>query len=137
MSNHPAIMHAWRAFSPAFYFFVIHEYFVRVIDIYAVIPWFDIPAHIGGGMTIAYAAAYAATKIFDIQVKKNNWLFHCTFALAITALFAIIWEWYEFLYDVTFGTAYQPSISDIMYDMAFGLLGALVYACWASRQKKA
>jgi hypothetical protein len=47
-------------------------------------------------------------------------------SLGLTAVTAVVWEFLEFLSDVTFGTHMNLGVSDTLSDLLFGLLGALV-----------
>jgi len=53
-------------------------------------------------------------------------------SLGLTAVTAVVWEFLEFLSDIIFGTHMNLGVSDILSDLLFGLLGALVVVAAAA-----
>ena len=125
-----------KAFTPAIVVFLLNEIGMRVFAIYELVPWMDIPFHIAGGMAIAYAALYLSTNLFRIKAAKHSKVFHFLLAVSVTALFATVWEWYEFLYDIAFQAQYQAGIADTMGDMFLGIVGAAFFALSSQFRQK-
>jgi hypothetical protein len=123
-------------FPPAILYFVQYflELFFRIYERY---PSFDIPMHFLGGVTIVLTG----NSLLQIA-QKEKWLVIKNRAITVlllvsfVALFAILWEFHEFLMDTYLGTQTQPSIADTMKDMFLGLLGACVFGIMKIFSKK-
>lgn len=116
-----------KAFYPPalLYFF---QYIVGgVFRVYIIWPAFDIPMHFLGGCAIALTAFFLL-RIASEQgwMKIHSKLVQLIFIVSFVALFATLWEFYEFLTDRYLGTFNQPSIADTMGDMFLGLLGGFI-----------
>lgn len=85
--------------------------------------------HTLGGMSIAAATmqaiAYAKTK--NIVGFIHPFLL-ISFVIAVVALVAVGWEFFEFILDHTLRTNMQPSIADTMGDLLCGLIGGTMVA---------
>lgn len=129
----------------------VHLVMAYVVGIYRAYPSFDIPMHTAGGISIGIAAVLF---IRTLQRKRKlpalPWWFVVLFAVAMTALAATLWEFFEFsadnLYALSrefgfplpgiFGEAFedlgrrslsfQEGLPDTMLDMALGLAGGLL-----------
>lgn len=79
-----------------------------------------------------------SSKTASVQVaglKMNlRFFFQTLFILGLVALFAVLWEFMEFLLDATANTQMQTDITDTMSDLALGLFGGLLVACFCSRK---
>lgn len=85
--------------------------------------------HLLGGMSIAAAAISGMH-----YAKQRQWISFINPYLtvlcivAIVALIAVGWEFFEFILDHTLRTRMQPSVADTMGDLACGLVGGLLIA---------
>ena len=83
--------------------------------------------HFGGGAAIAFVVINIL-KILEeektLSIKRK--LIKAFFIVSMVALAAVLWETYEFFWDLTFGTHFQPSNFDTMKDLVLGLLGGTV-----------
>lgn len=96
---------------------------------YTALWWLDTPMHFLGG------AAIAASSYYFLEDFSRRQKFHAQFKplqililIALTALAAVAWEFFEYALDATVRTAMQASVNDTMKDMAMGLLGAILAA---------
>ncbi|MBI2443720.1 MAG: hypothetical protein HYV42_00565 [Candidatus Magasanikbacteria bacterium] len=88
----------------------------------------DIPLHFLGGLSIACGAR----RVWEVLRRERVLTSSSKLALgyvmvATVALVAVLWEGYEFFWDLTFGTYYQKSNFDTSKDLLLGLAGGLVY----------
>jgi len=102
---------------------------------YFTYPWIDIPMHFLGGMWAVFFLFWIFEK------KKNDYLFTSPkvlsflFALGFAALVGILWEFFEFLFDVFissrgFAYAAQTSSADTMGDLFMDLVGG--FFAWSA-----
>ncbi|MEK6760343.1 MAG: hypothetical protein AABX93_00280 [Nanoarchaeota archaeon] len=85
--------------------------------------WLDIPMHFIGGIAVAYSFLLTLDYLHREKYLKLNKLFLFIFSVSLASLFAVGWEFYEFLTQLFTGIIYQPSIADTMKDLFLGLLG--------------
>ena len=94
---------------------------------------FDIVHHFLGGVWLSAFFFYyfgKRQKLFDVRQSRFATLL---FALGVTALAGVIWEFYEFGMDYFFDLKIMPlrhqnSLADTIGDLFFDLLGGLIYA---------
>lgn len=84
----------------------------------------DTPMHFFGGASIAASSYYLFKHLENKKEFSAIPIVKVLFAIAITGLIAVLWEFSEYGQDLLFHTAMQPSIFDTMKDLAMGLLGA-------------
>jgi hypothetical protein len=112
---------AWAPLA-VFCFYVVAA---KGFNAYILYPWLDMPTHFVGGIAITYffrvGTAHAQEVVGSIPRSIQLVL-----SLGLTAVTAVVWEFLEFLSDVTFGTHMNLGVSDTLSDLLFGLLGALV-----------
>ena len=89
----------------------------------------DMLSHFLGGLSIAYSA-YVGLSLLEkngwITIKKN--ILRAVIIVGAVMTFAVLWEFYEFIYDMLFwGAPMQPSVADTIKDLDMGLIGALVF----------
>ena len=85
--------------------------------------------HFAGGVSIAFGVTNILAVLEEektIFIKRK--LVKAFFIIAIVALAAVLWETYEFFWDLRFGTHFQPSNFDTMKDLILGTLGGTVFA---------
>lgn len=103
----------------------------KVFNAYILFPALDMPTHFFGGMAITYfflaAVAHAQTLVGHVPRPVQLAL-----ALGLTALAAIVWEFFEFLSDLAVGTKMNLGVPDTIADLFFGLFGGLVMICVAA-----
>jgi len=59
--------------------------------------WLDIPMHFLGGVAVASSFLLTLNYLQKEKYLKINRLFLFIFAVSIVSLFAVLWEFYEFL----------------------------------------
>jgi hypothetical protein len=91
---------------------------------YILYPWLDMPTHFVGGIAITYFFLISIVGVQELvgSIPRSIQL---ALSLGLTAIAAVVWEFLEFLSDVTFGTHMNLGVSDTLSDLFFGLLGAL------------
>ena len=95
------------------------------LHLYDLFPPLDLPSHLMGGVAITYFFRSAIKNsqgiVGDIPISIQ-----IIFAFTCTGTTIIIWEFYENLLDLFFGTHMVRGLEDTIVDMFLGLLGALV-----------
>jgi hypothetical protein len=111
------------AWAPLTVFFVA-AIAAKGFGVYILYPWLDMPTHFCGGMAITYfflvAIAHAQARIGNIPK-----LIQLVASLGLTALTAVVWEFLEYLSDITWGTKMNLGVEDTLLDLFFGLLGGV------------
>lgn len=108
---------------PAF-IFILNNFVLSPLGAYEAYPSLDIPMHIFGGMSIAVMGALFLNHWKALKLYKAHWLVSVLFLVCFVSLFAVMWEWYEFI----FFHAEQGDFADTMADFFFGILGGAVVA---------
>ena len=107
--------------------FVLYVVAASGFDLYLMFPNLDMATHFIGGVSISYfyliAISNAKKMIGDIPV-----VIQFLFSISLTAMTAVVWEFLEFSSDVLFGTKLNLGVSDIISDLFFGILGAIMFS---------
>jgi len=99
-----------------------------VFDIYTLHPRFDVPMHVLGGFAIAYfLTACVAAVPREVIEQSARPLAEAVVVIGLTITAAVGWEFAEYVSDNLLGTHLQHGLDDTMRDMAFGILGGLVF----------
>jgi hypothetical protein len=105
--------------------FCFYAVAAKGFNAYILYPWLDMPTYFVGGIAITYffriGTAHAQEVVGSIPRSIQLVL-----SLGLTAVTTVVWEFLEFLADITFGTHMNLGVSDTLSDLLFGLLGALV-----------
>lgn len=105
-------------------FLVPNFYILYSIDTYS---------HFLGGLAIAYAA-YSVLSLLEkrnwITIQKN--ILRAGIVLTTVMAIAVLWEFYEFLYDYFVDASsylfiMQPSVADTIKDLYMGMFGAIIF----------
>lgn len=84
--------------------------------------------HVLGGFVVAwffYSVYLYSSKRKLITIKPANLSF--LFLIFFTISIGVVWEWYEFIYDIINKTSYQPSIADTMSDLLMDTIGSIIF----------
>jgi hypothetical protein len=118
------------ALLPGIVLLLIHDVFLRT-NIYYVIANMDIAMHLIGGAAVAWATWTFV--VYGYEAKKLPKLplgLMVIFAVGMSCMVGVVWEFYEFIHDVYMGTDYQnvltTGVADTMKDLANDLIGAFV-----------
>ena len=115
--------------------FATHAFLVRVVHLYQIWPWFDIPMHFSGGVAIAFFISRCFAMLPRENVKRSRLiLLELVLIVSLTATAAVFWEFAEFITDHWLGTDLQISLANTMQDQAMGILGALAFGLMRARQ---
>ncbi len=91
---------------------------------YQRMPGLDIPAHVLGGMAIAFFFSRLLDILGDYTIiDRVDGLLRAIFLIALTATAAVLWEFAEYISDHSFGTQTQGGLEDTLLDMLLGILG--------------
>jgi hypothetical protein len=122
------------AFCPDLVVLVIYQILIRS-GVYSVYPWLDNPLHIFGAAGIAWASL-----VFLREAQKRRhaskmpfWL-TVIFVVGIAAIVGIVWEQYEFLWDLWNGGWLTSNVADFIKDLTNDLLGAFVFSFFATKK---
>jgi len=114
---------AWAPLA-VFVFFIATA---NVSDLYLRYPNLDMPTHFCGGLAMCYFYL-VALNLAQPKLGKIPTVVQLLFSVTLTAFTAILWEFLEFLSDLTLGSKLNLGVTDILSDLFFGLLGAMVLA---------
>jgi|SRR3989344_8961212 len=116
--------------------FILIVHAVGIISgMYYRLWWLDIPMHLAGGAWVALLFLYLFTERWNVfsgkEIEHRVRIF--LLALGFVALAAVLWECYEYLYDVFIAERHgflltQQGVSDTMGDLVNGLIGGAVVA---------
>ncbi len=116
-----------RIFSFPIIVFVGYIILAFGLEIYAVYPWFDIPFHITGGVSIAYAAYQYLAYLRNRFTKKRLPAIHTWILIVMcVAAIAVLWELYEYILQFFFPPEEPMTLADTMYDVLVGITGGAV-----------
>lgn len=100
--------------------------------IYSVWPYFDIPMHFLGGLTVGLLGIALDKQLKEksgMRMKTEARLHQFIFVLGFVMTVAVVWEFHEYINDHTIGVwngwtnAQQPSLGDTMKDLLMGGIG--------------
>lgn len=101
-------------------------------------PQLDIPMHIVGGASVAWAVWVALSYLIQIkQLPKMPFWFAIAFVVGMTATVGIAWEFYEFIGDIMNNTQqqmWQFGPGDTMKDFADDIIGAFILSMAIGRK---
>jgi len=104
--------------------FVAHVVLSLAFNGYQRMPGLDIPAHVLGGMAIAFFFSRLLDILGDYTIiDRVDGLLRAIFLIALTATAAVLWEFAEYISDHSFGTQAQGDLEDTLLDMLLGILG--------------
>jgi VanZ family protein len=90
------------------------------IDLYYLIPWFDVLMHALGGVVLGILGAGWARARGYVGWKVIG------FGLLMGIVGGVAWEVMEFMLDIMMGSALAPSMSDTFGDLVSDTIGALI-----------
>ena len=123
---------AWFFIFPVFVL-VAHLFLLLFFNFYSIFPWFDIPMHFIGGISVGI------TYFLILQFfQKKNYLrmdsfFKVLFIFALVSLTAVFWELFEFSAEFLTGFDLQGTLNDTMLDLFLGMLGGFLTAVFLER----
>lgn len=117
---------------------------VGALGFYRSVPWYDSVAHALSASIVA-GAGYATVKAVDRNSERTNLPAELQFAfiLIFVMAFGVFWEILEFgtgLASELFGgeaVLAQYGLDDIVYDLVFNQVGAVIVAGWDAARPKA
>jgi len=117
--------------------FAVHLVAARVLGLYEAWPPIDIPAHLMGGVAIAFF--FGAS--FDLAVERG-WFppldrrLRFALWLGLTALAAIGWEAFEYVATIALFERGIPGYEDTLADLLLGLVGGAAYGAVDFRRRR-
>ena len=111
--------------------FLVH-YSAGRFHVYALHPDIDRPLHFFGGLSVAFATSEILTGLDKkgLVAIRPGWIV-LPVSVSNTALFAILWEVYEFILNRVYGVHIQTELDDTLYDLFLGVAGALAFCVFA------
>lgn len=117
-------------------FVLIIHFFLVFFKIYVVFPWFDIPVHFIGGVSLGITYFLVLQYSQKENYLKMNSFFKILFIFALVSLTAVFWELLEFYAELTLSLNLQGNLGDTMLDLFLGMLGGLFTAMFLENQFK-
>ena len=106
---------SWFFIFPVFVL-ITHFFLLFLFNIYVIFPWFDIPMHFIGGVSVSITYFL----ILQFSQKENylriNGFFKVLFIFALVSLTAVFWELFEFSAEFILGLDLQGGLKDTMLD---------------------
>lgn len=99
-------------------------------------PWLDNPLHIlgGGGLAWAFFVSWRLARK-RLRFPLLPYWAAVFFAVGTAATIGIIWEQYEFVWDLGHSGGWlTPSVSDFIKDLTNDLLGAFIFSVLAAEK---
>ena len=100
--------------------------FLLFFDVYSALPWFDMPIHFIGGVSVSMTYFFILKYLQKENYLKINGLIRIIFVFALVSLTAVFWEFFEFSAEYLTGFNLQGSLNDTMVDLFLGLFGGLL-----------
>jgi len=108
--------------------FVAHLVLYFVFGVYRKVPGLDMLTHCLGGIAIAFFFSVTITILSRRGVLSGmDGIVRSVLIFALTATVAMFWEFGEYVFDSYFSTRIQAGLEDTLSDMAFGVLGGLIF----------
>ena len=99
--------------------FIMATLFGVILDLYTLLPWYDSLVHLVTGACLVYLAK-DGVKLDDKTAKRAKALYAFFFSVSLSTF----WEIYEFGVDFLGADSQHGSLSDTMWDLIFGTIGA-------------
>lgn len=106
--------------------FVTHLSLLLFSNLYEIFPWFDIPMHFFGGMSVGITYFLTLGYLQKKNYLRMNSIIKIIFVFALVSLTAVFWEFFEFLAEYSTGLNLQGNLDDTMLDLFFGVIGGLL-----------
>ena len=100
--------------------------FLLFFDVYRILPWFDMPIHFIGGVSVSMTYFFILKYLQKENYLKISSLIRIIFVFALVSLTAVSWEFFEFSAEYLTGFNLQGSLNDTMVDLFLGLFGGLL-----------
>ena len=100
--------------------------FLLFFDVYSALPWFDMPIHFIGGVSVSMTYFFILKYLQKENYLKINGLIRIIFVFALVSLTAVFWEFFEFSVTYITGLGLQGNLDDTMLDLFLGMLGGLL-----------
>lgn len=115
--------------------FIFYAVAAKGFNAYILYPWLDMPTHFCGGIAITYFYLAAGANV-QALIGRIPRPVHLLMSLGLTAITAVVWEFFEYTSDVVLGTKMNLGVSDTLSDLFFGLLGGTVIVAVTARSSR-
>lgn len=123
-------------FWPPALVFIVNYVLDLGFNAYEFYPNMDIIFHLLGGASIALTFTFILTYLKRARIYKSRSFFvDVFFIVGAVGLFAIFWEFYEYLITVFFGLEWIGDLGDTLFDLFLGLVGGLCIAVLSKLQR--
>ncbi|MBP1919175.1 ABC-type uncharacterized transport system permease subunit [Youngiibacter multivorans] len=99
--------------------FIMATLFGVILDFYALLPWYDSLVHLVTGACLVYLAK-GGMRLEDKAARRAKVLYAFFFSVSLSTF----WEIYEFGVDFLGADSQHGSLSDTMWDLIYGTIGA-------------
>lgn len=103
--------------------FVMATFIGVILNVYVILPWYDSLVHLVTGACLVYLAKDGIR-----QDGNAAWRSRALYAFFFSVSLSTFWEIYEFGVDFLGADSQHGSLSDTMWDLVFGTLGAAAAA---------
>lgn len=103
--------------------FIMATFMGVVLDLYVLLPWYDSLVHLVTGGCLVYLAKDGIRPEGKEEVRSR-----ALYAFFFSVSLSTFWEIYEFGVDFLGANSQHGSLSDTMWDLIFGTLGAVLAA---------
>lgn len=122
-------------------FILLIHFFATVNSWYWIYNWLDIPMHFLGGFWVAMVYFMLRNQFQEVRPPeidhqyfggRTSQILMIVSCLSFVALIGVLWEFFEFLYDVFISSRgysgfMQLGAADMIGDLFFDLLGASIF----------
>jgi len=102
--------------------FVMATFIGVILSVYVLLPWYDSLVHLITGACLVYLAKDA------IRQEGNAQWGRALYAFFFSVSLSTFWEIYEFIVDFLGADSQHGRLSDTMWDLIFGAVGAAASA---------
>ncbi len=105
---------------------VAFDFLLLYIGAFGVFSWIDIPLHLLGGILVGMSIFLTLNYLQDIEAIGLDNMTRFVFIVSFVSLFAVSWEFFEFLLTYITGFGFQGNLNDTMADLFLGILGGVL-----------
>lgn len=120
---------------PAF-FFMFHMFLDLVLNIYEKFPWFSSVMHFLGGLMLGVTFFLLLNYLNKEKYFFSDKFTRFIFTISLVALFAIFWEFYEYIMVNVFNLDWVLTYNDTIWDLFVDLVGGIIASVWFLARKK-
>ena len=105
-------------------------------QLYITHPRTDIIMHLLGGACIVFTAGMIVSVLKKKEWRALSAVSRCVLLVGAAVIAGILWEWYEFISDLLYGTHHQLSRFDTMKDLFNDGVGGMIASLFFYDKKR-